>query len=42
MVEAYTHAVNDRRLEEIERLPSPSRVLLVGETARVSDRDALT
>jgi hypothetical protein len=42
MVEAHAHAVDDRRLDEIERLPTPSRVLLVGEAAHVSDRETLT
>jgi hypothetical protein len=42
MVETYAHAVNDRRLDEIERLPTPARVLLVGEAADASDRETLT
>ena len=42
MVETYAHAVNDRCLDEIERLPTPSRVLLVGEAAYVSERETLT
>jgi hypothetical protein len=42
MIETYAHPVNDRRLDEIERLPMPSRVLLGGEAAHVSERDTLT
>ena len=42
MVETYAHAVNDRRLDEIERLPTPSRALLEGEAAHVSERETLT
>jgi integrase len=46
MVETYAHAVDDRRLDEIDaafqKLPAPSGVLLVGRADHVSERQTLT
>ena len=47
MVETRAHAVDDRRLDEIDAafqaiLPTPSGVLLVGKAAHVSERETLT
>jgi hypothetical protein len=44
LVEAYAHAVDERRLDEIDaafqgRLPTPSGVLLVRKAAHVGERE---